>query len=160
MKKFISFHKLRTIQSIPEFSDLATLCLQDDSCGSPNNYTKNNPFSLYSYTKNAVCDYYHINANCTDLHVTPSKILEKYFYESDLANLSDTHNFLYANHTLQHIPRKHLLFNDLKVLGEHYLSIKSQSQRSVAIMAYWGSPATDTNLCPLKVGLVENFFIH
>ena len=27
-------------------------------------------------------------------------------------------------------------------------------------MVYWGSPATDTNLCPLKVGLVEYFFIH
>ena len=69
MKKFISFQEFRTIRSIPELSDLATLCLQDDSCGSLQ-YTKNNPFSLYSYTKNAVCDYYHINANCMDLHVT------------------------------------------------------------------------------------------
>ena len=124
MKKFISFQELMTIQSIPEFSDLATLYVQDDSCGSLQ-HTKSNPFSLYSYTKNAVCDYYHINANCTDLHGTSSKILEKYF---DLANLTDTYNFLYPNLTFPHIPRKHLLFNDLKILGEHYLSNPTDRQ--------------------------------
>ena len=31
----------------------------------------------------------------------------------------------------------YLVFHDLEVLGEHVLSSRSRSQRSVAVMAYW-----------------------
>ena len=50
IRKFLSFQELMTIPSVTEFSDLATLCLQDDSTGSLH-YTKCNPYSLRSYKK-------------------------------------------------------------------------------------------------------------
>lgn len=107
-----------------------------------------------------MCDICHINTDYLDIHKISGKIDEKYFCDSDLDNLSGTYSILYPNNTFPHIHCKHLLFNDLKVLGEQFSSEKSRSQRSSAIMAYWGEPALNTNICPLKVGLVEYFFIH
>ena len=124
-------------------------------------HTRSNPFHLSFYKKNAVCDICHINTNYLDIHKISGKVVEKYFCDSDLDNLSGTYSNLYPNNTFPHIHRKHLLFNDLKVLGEQFTSEKSRPQRSSAIMAYWGEPALNTNnICPLKVGLVEYFFIH
>ena len=75
--------------------------------------------------------------------------------ECDLSNLSDTYGILYPDCTIPHIPRKHLLFYDLKVLGEHFTSKKSHSQKLCAVMVYWGEQSHF-----LKVGLVECLFVH
>ena len=159
-KKFLSFQELMAIKNIPEFSELSSFCMREDFYGSLE-HTRSNPFHLSFYKKNAVCDICHVNTNYLDIHKISGKVVEKYFCDSDLDNLSGTYSTLYPNNTFTHIHRKHLLFNDLKVLGEQFTSKKSRSQRSSAIMAYWGEPALNTNnICPLKVGLVEYFFIH
>ena len=44
------------------------------------------------------------------------------------------------------------------MLSEHFISIRSRSQRSPAIMAYWSNPSSRTHVHPVKVGLVEYFF--
>ena len=143
-----------TMQNIPEFSDLSSTCMQEDSCGSLQ-HTKCNPFHLSSFKKNAISEICQVNAVYFELYEIPGKVLEKYFGECDLSNLSDTYGILYPDCTIPHIPRKHLLFYDLKVLGEHFTSKKSHSQKSCAIMAYWGEQSHF-----LKVGLVEYFFVH
>lgn len=77
-------------------------------------------------------------------------------------NLNDMYSILYPNHTITHVPRKHFVFSTLRMLGEHFLSINSHSQRSPAIMAYWGCPPPNspTGIRPLKIGIVDYFFIH
>ena len=158
--KFLSFQELMAVQSIPEFSVLASFCVSEDSCGSLQ-HTKCDPFHLFSYKKNSVCNISCINACFLDLHQIYGKVVEKYFCDSDLENLTGTYSIIYPSHNIPHIPRKHLLFSNLKVLGEHFLSNISHSQRSSAIMAYWGdSPNTQVHVYPLKVGLVEYFFVH
>lgn len=42
------------MQGFPEFSDLASLCIHDESSGSMQ-FTTNNPFSLCAYKKNEKC---------------------------------------------------------------------------------------------------------
>ena len=57
---------------------------------------------------------------------------------------------------LNHFDAKcHFVFSDLEVLGEHYLSFKSRSQRSSTIMARWYDSA-GSNL----TYKVEFFFSH
>lgn len=77
-----------------------------------------------------------------------------YFCDYELSDLSDLYALLYPNHSNLHIPRKHLLFSDLKVLGEHFTSNRSRSQRSSAVMAYWGDALS------VKVGLIDYFLLH
>ena len=58
------------------------------------------------------------------------------------------------------VPRIYFAFYALKTLGEQFLSVHSHSQRSAAVMAYWGDLARNTLHCPIKVGIVELFFYH
>ena len=83
----------------------------------------------------------------------------KYLCDSDV-NLKDMYSILYPNHTITHVPQKHFVFSNLRVLGEHFLSINSQ--RSPAIMACWGCPPPNspTGIRFLKIGIVEYFIIH
>lgn len=80
--------KFQQLMAVPEFSDLATLCLPDDSNGSLH-HTKCNPYSLRSYKKNALCDVTNINPIRTDIHEISSKVAERYFSEDDLQALKD-----------------------------------------------------------------------
>ena len=74
--------------------------------------------------------------------------------------ITQMYNIIFPELIISHVHRKHLLFSDLQVLGEHFISIRSRSQRSPAIMACWGNPSSTTHVHPVKVGLVEYFFSH
>lgn len=52
--KFLGFQELMAMQGFPEFSDLASLCIHDESSGSMQ-FTTNNAFSLCAYKKNEKC---------------------------------------------------------------------------------------------------------
>ena len=106
-----------TMSSVTEFSDLATLCLPDDSTGSLC-HTKCNPYSLNSYKKNALCDIISINSTRMDIHGVPAKSIERYFSEDDLQNLKA----MYDVNATYLTPRTHLLFSNLQILGELFLS--------------------------------------
>ena len=154
-KTIISFQELMTMNNIPEFSDFASLCTQED--GGSLQHTNCNPYSLSSYKKNEAC---YINSECLDLHEPCEKVVEKYFCDSDIESLTQMYNIIFPELSISHVPRKHLLFSDLQVLSEHFISIRSRSQRSPAIMAYWSNPSSRTHVHPVKVGLVEYFFFH
>ena len=156
-KKFLSFQELMTMKNIPEFSDFASLCTQEDSGGSLL-HTNCNPYMLSSYKKNITCEVYYINSECLDLHEPCGKVVEKYFCDNDIENLTQMYSIILPELNISHVPRKHLLFSDLQVLSEHYVSIRSRSQRSPAIMAYWGNPSPHG--LPVKFGLVEYYFLH
>ena len=72
MKKFIGFQELMTVKSIPEFAELASICVHEDSSGSLQ-HMKSNPFHLYSYKKHAVCNISRSNAGFLDLHEISGK---------------------------------------------------------------------------------------
>lgn len=46
------------------------------------------------------------------------------------------------------------------MLSEHFISVRSLSQRSPVVMAYWGSPSPTNHMYPVKIGLVEYYFLH
>ena len=160
-RKFLSFQELTAIEIVPELSDLASLCTTNDSSGSLQQ-TMNNPFSLYCCKKNVVCSYHLINSEYSDLHEMLGKVFEIYFCDSDIEDLAITYSILYPLHDneIAHIPRKHFAFYSIKVLSEHYLSIKSHSQRSAAVMAFWGDSTINAPGFPIKIGIVQYFFNH
>ena len=58
--------------------------------------------------------------------------MEKYFCDSDIERVTQMY-IIFPELCISHVPRKHLLFSDLQVLSEHFISIRSRSQRSPAI---------------------------
>ena len=56
----------------------------------------------------------------------------------------------------------HFVFSDVEVLGEHYLSSQSRSQRSNTILAKWyNSASCSTELdFTCKVGEIDTLFSH
>ena len=146
------------MKNIPEFSDFASLCTQEDSGGSLQ-HTNCNPYSLSSYKKNITCEACYINSECLDLREPCGKVVEKYFCGSDIESLTQMY-IIFPELSISHVTRKHLLFSDLQVLSEHFISIRSRSQSSPAIMAYWGNPSSRTHVHPVKVGLVEYYFFN
>ena len=71
------------MNNIPEFSDLAYLCAQEDTGGSLQ-HTTCNPYSLSSYKKNITCEVCCINSECLDLHEPCGKIVESTFVTARL----------------------------------------------------------------------------
>ena len=113
------------MNNIPEFSDFAYLCAQEDTGGSLQ-HTTCNPYSLSSYKKNITCKVCCINSECLDLHEPCGKIVEKYFCDSEVENLTQMYKIIFPEVNLSHVPRKYLLFSDLQVLSEHFISIRSR----------------------------------
>ena len=152
--KFLSFQELMTMNTIPEFSDFASLFTQEDTGGSLQQ-TNCNPLSPVFLQEK-----YHIWAVLYKQWVLRSTwvMWKSDFCDSDIESLTQMYNIIFPELSLSHIPRNHLLFSDLQVLGEHFISIRSRLQSSPAIMVYWGNPSSTTHIHPIKVGLVEYFF--
>ena len=55
---------------------------------------------------------------------------------SRFSDIEFMYSLLYPDFVILHIPRRHLEFRDLQALGEHFLTSRSHSQQSVAVMAY------------------------
>ena len=79
--------------------------------------------------------------------------LMKNKYTKQLCEGKSRYSLFYPDFILLYIPRRHLVFHDLQVVGEHFLSSRSRSQRSVAVMAYWGESTGSE--CKLKVGTID-----
>ena len=71
---------------------------------------------------------------------------------------------VYPNHNITHIsPRFYKGFKTIIINGEEYISVKSRSQRSSAIFAYWPSLRGDidtTGNTPYQIGNVQSFIRH
>ena len=89
-KKFLSFH--HDHENIPEFSEFASLCTQEDSGGALL-HTNCNPYMLFYYKKNITCEVYYINSECLDLQEPCGKVVEKYFCDNDIEHLTHVQHY-------------------------------------------------------------------
>ena len=97
-------------------------------------------YEKVSYQQNASCNVSEINAlMLPSIHKIGSRIVEKYFSDSDLYSITQVYSLLYSgcNSQVPHIAKAHGVFNDLTIMGERFLSVKSRSQRSCIIIAKW-----------------------
>lgn len=170
MTKFLSYQDLigsQLLCNIDEgFSGAFDLCLDKGShtVGAMQHHMQHGTLSMI-YSKNATCNICNINAVLLPFQsVSNSHIFERYFSERNLSYLCEVYSKLYptSDYTVSEVPRKHFVFSDITVLGERYLSLKSRSQRSTVILAYWchsgGSISTTMDKC--MAGRVEYFFTH
>ncbi|SMN02100.1 hypothetical protein SPONN_442 [uncultured Candidatus Thioglobus sp.] len=158
MRKFHGYQELANMRNtVPEmialsdeiFSESGSLHHMQADC-----------FAVKYYRGNATCNISDINAARMDIHDVPSKLFEKYFTDTELEALKNTYSLLYPDSTIPFVPRKHTIFYDVEVLGEHFLSRRSRSERSAVVMAYWNDKRSTRTANPVKAGVVEYFFMH
>lgn len=155
MHKLISYQELMTMKiTAPDFSSLAELCLHDNLSGSLQ-HMQADAHILKCYRENATCELCSINASFLHIHHILSQKFEKYFSDFEVKHLEAAYSLLYPSSTFSYIPKKHIIFYDLKVFGEHFLSSRSRSARSSVVMAYWGEIGHS-----IKVGSIDYFFLH
>lgn len=170
MTKFLSYQELigsQLLCNIDEgFSGAFDLCLDKGThtVGAMQHHMQDGILAMI-YSKNATCNIHNINAVLLPFQsVNNSRVFERYFSEYNLSYLCEVYLKLYptSDYTVTEVPRKHFVFSDITVLGERYLSLKSRSQRSTVILAYWcdsgGSISTTMDKC--MAGRVEYFFTH
>ena len=155
LQKLVNLQAIKTIP--PEFSVIKELFSIDDYEGSLQQ-TQVDTHILQQYKNNATCPVEMINASRLDIHNILSAKYERYFNDDEVDNLKLVYNKIYPESIFHHVPKCHFVFSDLEVLGEHYLSFKSRSQRSSTIMARWYDSA-GSNLT-YKIGDIEFFFSH
>ena len=88
---------------------------------------------------------------------------EKCFTDDELKHIGYMYKAVYPNHSITHISRFYKEFKGIVINGEEYVSIKSRSQRSSAIFAYWPSLRGDidtTGNAPYQIGNVQSFIRH
>lgn len=87
---------------------------------------------------------------------------EKCLTDLEMSFLEEVYKAVYPQNSSLHLCRFCKEFKTLVVNGEEYVSVKSRSQRSVAIVAHWPSinGGIDTMGGQYKVGLIESFIRH
>ena len=155
LQKLVNLQAMKTTP--PEFSVIKELFSIDDCEGSLQQ-TQIDTHILQQYKNNATCPVESINANQLDIHNILSAQYERYFNDDEVDSLKLVYTKLYPESSFHHVPKCHFVFSDLEVLGEHYLSSKSRSQRSNTIMAGWYD-STGSNLT-YQVGEIEFFLSH
>ena len=88
---------------------------------------------------------------------------EKCFTDLEMSFLDEVYKAVYPQNSSLHLCRFYKEFKTLVVNGEEYVSVKSRSQRSAAIVAHWpsingGIDTMGEGQC--KVGLIESFIRH
>ena len=92
-----------------------------------------------------------------------TKWYEGYFNGRYVSALSIDYHALYPMmNTSAPIPRKHLVCTDIEVHGERLLSMKSKSQCSSDIMAYWYASNGEMSVhsIPHRFGIVHYLIRH
>ena len=77
--------------------------------------------------------------------------------------LEEVYKAVYPRNNFLNLCRFYKEFKTLTINGDEYVSVKSRSQRSAAIVAHWPSinGGIDTmGEAPCKVGLIESFIRH
>ena len=122
-------------------------------------------YEKVGYLNNSCCAINSINALMLDkVHKTGSKLLEKYFSDQHLNYISSVYMLLYPNYNSSSRPfilKAHIVFYDLIVMGEHFLSTNSRSQGSSVIMAKWcGFNGQICSNSMHRFGEIQYFFTH
>ena len=90
-------------------------------------------------------------------------LYEKCFTDLEMSLLEQVYQSMYPHNASLHLSRFYKEFKTLVVNGDEYVSLKSRSQTSSAIIAHWPSinGSVDTmGETPCKVGLIESFIHH
>ena len=96
-------------------------------------------------------------------HEIIQPFFEKCFTDDELKHIGHVYKAVYPNHNITHISRFYKEFKTIIINGEEYISVKSRSQRSSAIFAYWPSLRGDidtTGNAPYQIGNVQSFIRH
>ena len=96
-------------------------------------------------------------------HRVIQPLYEKCFTDEELGYLSNVYKAIYPHIVLLHISRFHKEFKTLVINGDEYISVKSRSQRSAAVIAHWPSltGTIDTmGEAPCRIGNVQSFIRH
>ena len=93
-------------------------------------------------------------------HRVLQPLYEKCFTNPEMSLLKQVYQALYPHNASLHLNR---FYKEFKTDGDEYVSLKSRSQRSAAIISHWLSinGGIDTmGEAPCKVGLMESFIRH
>ena len=90
---------------------------------------------------------------------------EKYMREEVRDILSETYATLYGIENVAHIPLQYIEFHDVQVFAKTYISEKSRSTKSPAILGTWPSQSgiiMDRVPCSndVRVGMIQYFLLH
>ena len=168
MNRFLLYQQridTNSLQSIEEnFPELFRLCNDSNSVGALQHYV-NDGVTATLYSQNAFSDNLsQIEAVLQPFHdISSSRLFEKYLSDSDVVFLQEVYSNLYpADNAFNFVPKRHVIINDLSVLGERFLSRRSRSERSAVVMANWcrSACAIGLNGTQFMAGEVQFYFLH
>ena len=103
-----------------------------------------------------------IDAREKPFHRIVQPLCEKCFTDMEMTFITEVYQLLYPNTALTRVSRFYMEFKNLIVNGEEFISSKSRSQRSPAIIAHWplitGVDVTGEALP--RVGVIQSFIRH
>ena len=91
-------------------------------------------------------------------------IEEKFMIEEKRNFRTEMYSEIYGKENIVHVPLRHEVFREMKIFEKLYISAKSRSSRSHAIVGVWPSPSGILNREPcgddVRIGLIQYFFVH
>ena len=141
MRKFTSYQNILLLANTSPFNcpfhDFVQSCMTSECHVGSLQSTMGDVYLQQMYAKNI--QGIEINSEFSpNVHTIRSKCYERYLNDMELTALSCVYHILYPNmNRSESVSRRHLVFSDIDVNGEHFLSAKSKSQCSAVIMASW-----------------------
>ena len=89
--------------------------------------------------------------------------MKNVFNDEELRYLKEMYEAIYSNEFTLHLSRFYKEFKVLSIHGREFISVKSRSQRSAAIIAHWPSlmGSIDTlGETHTKIGIIQYFIQH
>ena len=108
------------------------------------------------------CPVSSLDATEKAFHCLSLPLKEKCFSDAEFPYLQELYTLLYPNSLIKHISCFYLDSKRMIINQEEYISVKSRSQKSAAIVAHWpGISGIDpSGEGPLRVGQVISYFCH
>ena len=108
------------------------------------------------------CAVSSLDATEKNFHCLSPPLKEKCFNDAEFPYLQELYNLLYPNSSIKRISRFYLECKQMSFNQEEYISAKSNSQKSSAIVAHWAgiSGIDRSGEAPLRVGQVIYYFRH
>ena len=117
-------------------------------------------------TAQHTCNVSMLDCTSQKNHVVSLPLVKKVFSECEMQYLTEMYKVLYPppEYDVVQPSRFYLEFKQVTINGETFISKKSRSQRSTAVVAHWPN-TTCTGIdehvqCPMCVGIVSYFFQH
>lgn len=121
--------------------------------------------AVMKYEQNMLCLVSDICSSKLPHHRPIPPGHEKYMREEVRDTLSEMYAAIYGFENVVHVPLQYTEFHDVQVFDKTYISVKSRSTKSPAVLAAWASPSgiiTDRVPCcdDIRVGIIKYFLLH